>query len=79
MFIDFTNIIFDFLWGEPYKTEGLKFAKTGGENGPAVTVKTFINSKIDLEHEAKYIKNEILKLKQSYIKENGGGCYAEIR
>ncbi len=73
--IDFTNSVFDFLWGEDYKKESLIFAKKSEkENHEKVTVKTFITDLKNKEssvYEARYIADEILRLKESYIKENG--------
>jgi len=76
--IDFTNIVFDFLWGESYEKERLIFAKdknkTKSETDKLVTVKTF-QTKFDNNEssvfEAKYIGKEILSLMESYKTEKG--------
>lgn len=73
--INFTNGIFNFLWGEAYKKEALIFQKKSPfPKKEAVTVKTFITDLPNKEasvYEASYIADEIIKLKDSYIKENG--------
>lgn len=73
--IDFTNGVFNFLWGDEYKKEELIFSKKSPS--PAsddVVVKTFITSLKNKEssvYEARYIANEILNLKKTYLKEDG--------
>ncbi len=73
--IDFTNHVFNFLWGEAYKKEELIFAKkSDNPKENEVTVKTFITklkNKESTVYEARYIADEILSLSKNYIKENG--------
>ncbi len=71
--IDFTNALFYFLSGEKYKKEELQFAKKDARQGIKTTVIT-INTSTSNEttiNEARVIANEIIKLKDNFVKENG--------
>ncbi len=71
--IDFTNSLFYFLSGDTYKKEELQFAKKDAKQGIKTTVIT-LNTSTSSEttiYEAKVIANEIIKLKDNFVKENG--------
>lgn len=73
--IDFTNDVFNSLWGEAYEKEQLIFKKKRSPYSEHdVTVKTFVTTLSNSEssvYEARYIADEILKLKERFIKEDG--------
>lgn len=72
--IDFTNDIFNYLWGKEYTDECLIFQKDEEAPKREVTVKTFftnLKNKHSSVIEARYIGEEIKKLMNSFVKNNG--------
>ncbi len=80
--INFTNEIFNYIWGDTYKDECLIFKKNEEAPKRDVTVKTFFSKhskKPSSIIESRYIGEEIKKLMKSFVKNDGNPLeYSDI-